>query len=446
MSGGAGEPGNVRRGPGRVPEDVARPVRATTAPSPAEHELSRALDRVEELEALASRADPVEAALRERDAWRARAEAAEREARERGEFVAAVSHEIRTPLTAILGYVELLRDDEVGGADRSRMVENLRRSAEHLLGVVSDVLDHSRLEAGRLAVRMEEASPGRITEDAVALVREAAASKGLALEVACDPSLPARVRTDALRVRQILVNLVGNAIKFTSRGGVRVGVSPGPAPGEIRFEVRDTGVGIAWDRIRELFQPFVQVGPAGASRLAGAGLGLSISRRLARLLGGDIEVESELGKGSVFTLTIRAERAGSRVAGSGLAGRRVLLVEDGPDNRALFAELLRRAGAVVSIASEGREGIEAVRRDAGIELIVMDVDLPDVSGVEAARAIAGMGRGIPILAMTAHATPGLEGACLGAGCVELVRKPVSREAFLEACSRALEAAGRRVAG
>lgn len=395
-----------------------------------------------------------EQARRDRAALAARVERAENDARQRADFIASISHEIRTPMTALMGYAELLGDEELSPDDRSRMIASLRRSGEHLLGIVNDVLDFSKLDAGKMGVTLAEASPAQIVDDVAALLRERAESKGLVFETSCD-GLPERVRTDALRLRQILLNIVGNAIKFTQSGHVAINASVDMPGGALVFVVRDTGVGIPPDRLHDIFEPFAQLeGQAHARQRGfsrGTGLGLTISRRLARLLGGDIEVSSTPGGGSVFTARVAMDSAApAHTASSGhLAGMHVLIVEDGPDNSALFATILRRAGAHVTIAADGREGVEVALRPRQAKerfgLIIMDIDMPGVDGVRAAGEIRAKACTTPILAITAHSAAGLREACIASGCDDLLHKPIRREAFIAACERTIAARVRRVA-
>ncbi len=424
------------------------------------------------LEAATTRADTAEAANAAKTA-----------------FLAHMSHEIRTPLTGILGYLDML-EAECGGpggrdraADRSdHPLARVRANAELLLGVVDDVLDTSRIERGELAVQPQEtALPGLVFET-VDLVRHRAALKDLALLLTWSGPVPRLVRTDPLRLQQILGNLLRNAIKFTERGRVELRITHEPhhASGDaVRFDVIDTGIGIPRDRRQAIFEPFGQADESMHRRHGGSGLGLAISRGLARALGGDVTVTSRVGLGSTFTVRVARgsvsdpalvrpgeeplpEPRGARSApktpaapaapARPLAGTRVLLVEDGPDNQRLIAALLRKAGAEVDVADHGGDGLEVATAalDAGRphDLVLTDMQMPVMDGYTLAMRLRGRGFDRPIIAVTAHAMVGDRERCLDAGCVDYVSKPVRREELIGTCVRWLGEAdepGRRAA-
>jgi len=383
------------------------------------------------------------------------AEAARREAQgaaqAKSEFLATMSHEIRTPMTAILGFAdELLLDLESGKAQRPAepALRTIQRNGQHLLRVLDDVLDAAKIEAGKLVLELAACAPVELADDVAELLRQRAQAKGLRLVVEPLPTAPAAIWTDVTRARQILVNLVGNAIKFTEEGEVRVRVG---ADGErAAFEVIDTGIGISAEQQAKLFEPFIQADASGARRHGGSGLGLSISRKLARLLGGSVTVESEPGRGSRFRATL-----GSSAKGTGPTARapappapanplrgRVLLAEDGADNRALLERVLRRAGLEVELAGDGREAhvkaMSATLSGTPFDVVLLDVEMPEMSGNEAASALRADGYDGAIVALTAHGRAEDREACLAAGCDEFATKPIDRTSLLATLARFLE--------
>ncbi len=393
----------------------------------------------------------VAAALRDRSE-RQRVEAALESARAEAEaanaaksrFLAHMSHELRTPLGALIGYADLLERDP-DHPDRRAWARRLRRNSGHLLALLNDLLDLSKIEAGELHLEPAPASPLDLLADVEALMRPLARDKGLELEVELTGRAPDAVEVDALRLRQILINLVSNAIKFTDRGRVRVEarlVEPASGP-RLRVAVTDTGIGIPAERLGEVFEPFTQVREPGAPRREGTGLGLTISSRLARLLGGTLTVASTPGQGSAFTLEVPVTLATgaaaapptgefSRSAWGGqdpdLAGRRLLVVDDHEANRELLRLLLERGGATVVVAPEGEAGLAAARREARagrpFDLVLMDMQMPGLDGYAATRRLRAEGFRGPIVALTAHAMAGDRTMCLAAGCDDYLSKPV----------------------
>jgi signal transduction histidine kinase/ActR/RegA family two-component response regulator len=380
-------------------------------------------------------------------------------------FLANMSHEIRTPMTAILGYADMLLEPGIPAPLRIAHLETIKRNGTHLLSIINDILDFSKIEAGQMSVECIETSPWQVLDDVVSLMRVRAAAKKLTLDVEFAFPMPRTIRTDPVRLRQILVNLVGNAIKFTREGGVRILVSvspPGDARPQASVEVIDTGIGLTNAQQERLFQPFSQADSSTARRFGGTGLGLTISRRLARLLGGDIAVTSTPGEGSSFRLTIDpgsladvefVEHAGEamvelvgRDAGgesvlgddAPLAHTRVLLAEDGPDNQQLIMYHLRRAGAAVEIAESGRAAVDLALAAAGsgrpFDLVLMDMQMPEMDGYEATAELRRRGYARPIIALTAHAMSGDREKCLNAGCDDFATKPIDRETLLDLCA------------
>jgi PAS domain S-box-containing protein len=384
-------------------------------------------------------------------------EAAIEAASAKSKFLANMSHEIRTPMTAILGFAERLADEGLDAADRRECASVIERNGAHLLAILNDVLDLSKIEAGNLMVEHAGCAPALIAKEVVDLLQQQARGKGLALEVECSGRIPDRIRSDPTKLRQVLLNLVGNAIKFTETGSVtvRVDLLPAERP-QLSFEVVDTGIGLAQDQLDRLFQPFTQADASTTRRFGGTGLGLAISRRLARLLGGDLTVTSTLGKGSTFTLTVDPgalddpiaplQEAPLPPAAAGVAEQtrltgKVLLVEDGRDNQLLLAHILERAGARVQIADNGATGIVAAttaeQQGRPFDLVLMDMQMPVLDGYAATRQLRAMGYRRPIVAITAHAMADDREQCLAAGCTDFATKPIDKARFLALLARIL---------
>ena len=395
--------------------------------------------------------------------------------RAKSEFLANMSHEIRTPMTAILGYAELLLDPDLPPEQRDDCARTIRRNGRHLLTIVNDVLDISKIEAGKMGVERLACDPRRIVDEVVSLMRPKALEQGLDFGVTIDGPIPTRIHTDPTRLRQILLNLVSNAVKFTECGGVRVRVDLADPPGHpdprLRFRVTDTGVGLSPQQQSQLFRPFQQADGSTTRTHGGTGLGLAICHRLVELLGGWITVSSAPGEGSTFTFTVATgplagvamsnQEAEVPAEGTGeklppLAGR-VLLAEDGPDNQRLLGLLLGRMGVEVKIVATGRAAVEAVSavNSAGaapFDLVLMDMQMPVLDGYAAtaelrrADASDSAGRRLPILALTAHAMDGDRARCLAAGCDEYLTKPISAARLREALATYLPPAGAPAAG
>ena len=361
-------------------------------------------------------------------------------------FLANMSHEIRTPLTGILGLAHVLLDQDLGERQR-RDVERINQSGKALLAILNDILDLSKIEAGQMRISVQPTDVRAVAQEVVDLLRTPAAEKQLSLALDLDETIPASLGTDPLRLRQILLNLAGNAVKFTETGGVRLR-GTWQAPATLRFEVQDTGIGIEPDLLPHLFDDFTQADASDARRFGGTGLGLGIAQRLAALLGGEIRAESVPGAGSTFTLTIRAEaRAGaphptavmappSRVRG------RVLLVEDDPIARYVVQTLLRSRGCDVEIATNGREALAAVATNA-FDLVLMDCQMPVMDGYDATariRAQESSGRHIPIVAMTASVMRSDSERCTAAGMDDFLGKPIDPDILQTILARWLEPA------
>jgi signal transduction histidine kinase/CheY-like chemotaxis protein len=378
----------------------------------------------------------------------------------KSEFLMNMSHEIRTPMTAILGFAEEveveLETERVSERLRAALA-TIRRNGVHLLSLINGILDLSKIEAGRLEVVRERCSPVRIVAEVASLLRAQATEKGLVLETVAVGPIPSEIESDRTRLCQILINLVGNAVKFTESGRIRIEVGLVSEAGEpanvLEVAVVDTGCGIAPEQIPRLFETFTQVHGSVTRVHQGTGLGLALSRKLARLLGGEVHVESELGRGSRFRLRIPSgPLAGVRVlpavevgdfavlestpvadASSELSGR-VLLVEDGPDNQRLISGILRRAGLDVEIAADGAVGCDLALRsetvDEPYDVILMDMQMPVLDGYTAVQRLRAAGYGGAIIALTAHAMAGDRERCLSVGCSDYATKPIAREQLL----------------
>jgi len=397
----------------------------------------------------------------------------EQASRLKSEFLANVSHEIRTPMTAILGFADLLRDRLTAPED-IETVATIQRNGEYLLEIINDILDLSKIEAGSLDVEERPCSPRAVVHEVAELMRPRCEAKGLWLDVAIDEAIPAEVQSDALRLRQILVNLVGNAVKFTEQGGVRISVRIEPCETTtwcLHFDVVDSGIGISAERLKALFQPFSQLDTSMTRRFGGTGLGLAISRRLAQLLGGDIGVQSVPGQGSTFSLILATSKRPSPALPIGIASDdsypasqpaeasawkaddrpvqpanrnlsgRFLLAEDGLDNQRLLSLILRGAGVELTIVDNGRSAVEEAMKptEAPYDLVLMDMHMPQLDGYEATSQLRRLGYRGPILAVTAHAMTGDRQRCLDAGCDDVVTKPFDRHRLLQTISECLEA-------
>ena len=408
---------------------------------------------------------------------RRKTEQAESANRSKSEFLANMSHEIRTPMTAILGYAEILAEQlEKGSTPTSstECINTIRRNGEHLLSIINDILDISKIEANKMTAEKINVAPMQLVQEVVDLMRVKSNAKGLILKTKFDSDAPQVIQTDPTRLRQILVNLVGNAIKFTEIGGVTINVRMDEnQPHQIYFDVIDTGIGLRDDQFANLFRSFEQADTSMTRKFGGTGLGLRISKRLAEILGGSITAASATGGGSVFTASVAVgslapvdsvkvlSNSNSNLSldpnheehsvpkasmpnADALAGYRILLVEDGPDNQRLISFLLRKAGATVEILENGKLAVERFTVDGTLsgelskvldfDLILMDMQMPEMDGYEATRMLRQKGCLIPILAVTAHAMDLDRTKCLEAGCDVRLTKPLDKNSLIQACA------------
>jgi signal transduction histidine kinase/ActR/RegA family two-component response regulator len=411
--------------------------------------------------------DELEERVEQRTAQLAQAQReAETASQAKSEFLANMSHEIRTPMTAILGFTDLLIDEPGQPAKTREALSTIKRNGEHLLQLINNILDLSKIEAGKLTVEQIPCPLPQLLAEIQSLMRVPADAKGLALHIDYRSPIPAAVRTDPTRLRQILINLVANAIKFTETGTVRLttGFVPGPAP-IMQFDVADSGIGLSPEQAARIFQPFVQADTSMTRKFGGTGLGLTISQRLAQMLGGDICVlSSRPNEGTCFRVTVATgpldgipllndPQAATLVAPCGPQSAaapaaplncRLLLAEDGPDNQRLIRLVLQKAGAAVTVVENGQLAVDAALQacDEGqpFDAVLMDMQMPVLDGYEATRTLRAAGYGGRIVALTAHAMAGDRDKCLDAGCDDYATKPIDREALVETVRRQLHPA------
>jgi signal transduction histidine kinase/ActR/RegA family two-component response regulator/HPt (histidine-containing phosphotransfer) domain-containing protein len=367
-------------------------------------------------------------------------EKAEEATRAKSNFLANMSHEIRTPMNAIIGFIELSLED-------SRLPKNLRshmetafRSARSLLALINDILDVSKVESGKLDLEIRPFRLQAMLQDVIKVMRVKAEEKGLALDLVLPPEVDKAYSGDAFRIRQVLMNLVGNAVKFTERGEITVSVEPYGGEGELlHFKVADTGIGIPADRIDKVFESFTQADGSISRRYGGTGLGTTISRQLVELMGGRIWAESAHGKGSVFQFTLPLKPAaadfqdveaitGSEEMSGPTRCFRVLLAEDVEENITLARHRLEKRGHTVTVARNGREAVAAIEK-GGIDIVLMDVQMPEMDGLEATRRIRQMETGgsvrTPVIALTASVMKTDRSQCMESGMDMIVGKPVN---------------------
>ena len=380
-------------------------------------------------------------------------ENAESASRAKSLFLANISHEIRTPMTAVLGYTDLMRREDGVAEQHRRYLDIIQENGDVLLALINDVLDLSRIEAGEIQVEHRHFDLPGLLSEVMTTHALRAREKGLTFELHYATRVPDRVITDPLRLRQILINLVGNAVKFTDAGRVEVeaGWEDGVQP-FLHIRVRDTGVGIAADTLESIFQPFAQEDGSHTRRFGGSGLGLAIARELARSLGGDVAAYSEPHQGSEFHLWIRAVAApesqflspdpDADTAPAGPVDTRelsgtALVVEDNAVNRLFVKQVLESAGMTVTEAVHGEQALSLIERDGPPDLVVLDMQMPIMDGFQTARALREQGMQVPILALTANVMSDNRRDCLDAGCDAFIGKPVRVGKLLSSCARLL---------
>lgn len=401
---------------------------------------------------------------------------AESASKTKSEFLANMSHEIRTPMTAILGYADILAEAQFNGKESDASLEcidTIKRNGEHLLSIINDILDISKIEADKMTTETIRISPFHVVRDVIDLMKVKSQAKGLQLSSRVEGAIPETIQTDPTRLRQILVNLVGNAIKFTEVGSVTIAMrmDKGNA-NQICFDIIDTGIGLREEQVAKLFRSFEQVDTSMTRKFGGTGLGLRISKRLAEILGGDIDVTCRVGGGCTFTVRVNTgsvsdvahicdpaeippdsyfDKKTDRLKNKPdtlepirpLMGVRVLLVEDGPDNQRLIAFHLRKAGATVHIIENGKLAVEFLSTDNSLEgdlnspikvdLVLMDMQMPIMDGYQATSILRMKGFTLPILALTAHAMDIDLMKCIDAGCNCRLTKPIDKKILIDTC-------------
>ena len=384
-------------------------------------------------------------------------ESAELANKTKSEFLANMSHEIRTPMTAILGFTDILLGN-VSNPESVESVQTIKRNGESLIGLINDILDLSKIESGKLNVEQIECSAHQVVVDVSSLMKVRAQAKGLQLDVRFDGPIPEKICTDPARLRQVLINIVGNAIKFTETGSIQIITRLENRAGDephLRFDIVDNGIGIAEDKIENLFLPFTQADSSTTRQFGGTGLGLTICERLVELLGGSISVTSTLEKGSIFSVTVSTgsldnvtmvnnfeelvignEDSGAvQEASAALSGCRILFAEDGPDNQRLISFLLKKAGAEVTVADNGKIAVDyalaAIKEARPFDVILMDLQMPVLDGYAATRTLRNLEYQNPIIALTAHAMSTDRQKCLDAGCDDYASKPIDKQKLIE---------------
>jgi PAS domain S-box-containing protein len=388
----------------------------------------------------------------------------------KSEFLANMSHEIRTPLTAVLGCADTLFP-RLEREEHREVLQMIRNQGRMLLGILNDILDLSKIEAGRLDIHEEDCSIVSVISEVRSLLEPQASEKGIRLETAYQTRMPVLMRTDPLRVRQILMNLVGNAIKFTDAGSVIIEsrCDRSTSPAVLSIEVSDTGIGIPPELLTTVFEAFNQIQPAMTRRIGGTGLGLTISQRLVRMLGGQIGVVSQVGQGTVFTVTLPItssapllfeqaeslaeaadEQHRSRDAIDVMVPATVLVAEDTRGIQFMIRRMLEDAGATVAVVDNGERAVAEVLKaqQAGhpFDVVLMDMQMPVMTGFDATARLRAQGNRVPIIALTAAAMRGDREKCLQSGCDEYLSKPVDRHALLDAVARQYNRAAPQRAG
>ena len=383
-------------------------------------------------------------------------EAAEAGSAAKSVFLANVSHEIRTPLAAVLGFSELVLTDNITQEERKKIYEVIKRNGMQLLNVINDILDLSKIEVGKFEMQKTVISLNEILDDIKTTMAPDAEKKDLELKMVIDPNIPLKIYTDPLRLRQILLNIVGNAIKFTDTGSIEIKVKvivDSNGLTKLAFTVKDTGIGISSDKIKDLFAPFAQLDTSSTRRFGGTGLGLALSQRLAIALGGRIELnKSILGQGSEFLITIdpgdseqiaRNERKlKAQIAlqlenimrNKNPRSKKVLLVEDNPDNQSLFSYYINSMGSSLETAVNGLEALQKIH-NGQYDVVLMDLQMPELDGWEATKILRSEGYKKPIIALSAHAMKEVKERCLANGFDAYISKPVEKNELIRAIAQ-----------
>ena len=417
-------------------------------------QIGLALDRLRAMDDLTNQAHELQSA---NIVFQELMEAADVANQSKSEFLANMSHELRTPLTAILGYAETLAAVDCDETQRRVGAETILRNGNHLLELLSDILDLSKIEAGKMTLERIAFSPLELTQDVLSLMKIRSEAKGLSLKMDFPTRLPKTITSDPTRIRQVLLNLVGNAIKFTEVGEIqlRLALDNNPGHPQLRFDVLDTGIGLSREQIGKLFQPFTQADTSTTRGYGGTGLGLTICKRMIELLGGSISVESELGRGSQFTICVpvSSEDAREQIDPHSLDSKphrttppsqtpitlpyRILVVEDGIDNQRLISFVLKKAGATVRVVNNGQEALDTLLtagqliEPAPCDVVLMDMQMPVMDGYTATQTLRAAGFSRPIIALTARTMKSERAQCLKAGCDAHAPKPINRNALAQ---------------
>lgn len=383
--------------------------------------------------------------------------------RSKGEFLANMSHEIRTPMTAIQGFAETLLESDLSEEDRINAIHTIWRNGRYLLGIINDILDLSRIESGKLDVEYMRCDPCQVLAEVLSLMQVRADEKQLSLAIEYESSMPHRITTDPTRLRQILINLTSNAVKFTENGGVRIVARFLDESGmaKMQFDVYDSGVGMSTEQVERLFQPFMQADNSTSRKYGGTGLGLTISKKLAAILNGELHLmKTSSTSGTCFRLTINAGLTGDLdfvedpMAATTISDStpnlgeayklppcHILLAEDGPDNQKLITHFLKKAGAEVTVVENGQLAVEAVietqKTGSSFDCVLMDIQMPILDGYDATSQLRELGFEKPIIALTAHAMASDREKCLTAGCDDYSTKPINRKKLMAIISKHL---------
>ncbi|MBC23441.1 MAG: hypothetical protein CMJ32_05940 [Phycisphaerae bacterium] len=369
------------------------------------------------------------------------------------EMLAQMSHEIRTPVAAIVGYMDLLEDMQHDRKAWMQMTSTIKGNCDHLLSLVDDILDAARIDSGTVNIDRRSVDPLKIIREAVGAIAPEAARKNLQVRVIDKSMLPDRIATDPTRLRQILINLMANAVRFTDEGKIQVEIELMDGPpskgsswigqrldrtGFLVCRIRDTGIGMSPNQVEQLFKPFSQAHDRQTQARGGTGLGLSISRRLAKLLGGDISIRSRIGVGSCFTMHVatgpithggldreRQQQSPAKTGAPTLHGLRILVADDGRENRDVLTRMIRNAGGTVTSVEDAESAINSVRMGE-FDIVLMDIQMPGLDGLSATRSLRQSGHRLPVIAMTARSSDVITQECLAAGCTACATTPMAK--------------------